>query len=588
MNVLYVYADSLIEWNCSEWRCAIPTRAINQTAAHHADMVYLSDWITGQPDAEKASASADIIVVPRAIYAETPSIIERWKAAGKTIAVDLDDAYEHMPENYIAYDFWKFGKVTTHDGKLLATWPEAPIDQLKWGVKLCHGLITPSKQLCRDWEGFTRVYYVPNYLESTSYPPVPRPPSSRLSIGWGGSISHFQSWTDSGIIPAVERVARMRKVRILIAGSDARVYNALHVEDGKKFHIPSVPFKDWHKSIAQFDIGLAPLCGEYDRRRSWIKPMEYMLMGVPWIGSDNTSYDDLKPYGRVVKNTRQDWEEALLDYIDHPEARLRHVAEAQAYARSQDVLANAEEIIAVYQRIIDDRRHPITVASTAAPADDALHIQNWMEQANSAFGQGQWQAALDALGHALEVNPDNAGVYNGMGACLMQLDKMDEAIACFQRVVILAPQFPDSYNNLGVVYEQLGRMEEAEKAYKQAVALDPEMRKSRRNLAQLYLQMDGRQLEGVDMLRELVLANPSDVDSWFLYGNANEMVGDWIWAAKAYGCVLELQPEHVEVKEALQRIAPYLPPPPPAADSSRIAKTEHAAKLQSLKNLNKK
>ncbi len=33
--VVFCYADSASEWNCSEWRCLAPSNAINWSAEHN-------------------------------------------------------------------------------------------------------------------------------------------------------------------------------------------------------------------------------------------------------------------------------------------------------------------------------------------------------------------------------------------------------------------------------------------------------------------------------------------------------------------------------------------------------------------------
>ena len=49
----------------------------------------------------------------------------------------------------------------------------------------------------------------------------------------------------------------------------------------------------------------------YDERRSWLKAIEYLSAGVPWVASQSRTYNDLGRWGTLVPNTADAWFEAL-------------------------------------------------------------------------------------------------------------------------------------------------------------------------------------------------------------------------------------------------------------------------------------
>lgn len=366
MKVVYVYADTPLEWNCSEWRCAVPARAVNRTTRHSAALLSLKDFALNTPQARAACEPADVIAVQRNLYGPVLSAILHWKARDKVVIADFDDAYDLTPATNPSYPFWFKGTVVQADGAAQTIDP-IPLTQFKWGLRLAHAATVPSKRLADDWQAYTPVHYLPNYIDLEKYQDILPERHDGVWIGWGGSVSHLQSFTGSGILAALKRVCRARpQVKVLIHGSDQRIFDQLPLPPQQKLLHPWVPYAEWPRQLAKFDIGLAPLYGAYDERRSWIKVLEYMVMKIPWIASDGPAYADLRPYGWLVKNTPSAWERVLLDVIDHlDDYRAEAAHEPYLFGISQAVDANVDKIMAVYAAIREQ--------AVNAPAPEAVY-----------------------------------------------------------------------------------------------------------------------------------------------------------------------------------------------------------------------
>lgn len=354
MNITYVYADQPFEWNTSNWRCVMPARAINRTGRHSANLLSLADFERNTPDAQNMCGKSDIIIVERNLRGEILNAILRWKARGKVLIANFDDAYQYIEPSNISYTYWIDGKINYRDQdgvEKTSYLKPTPLTQFKWGLRYCHGITTPSKVLARDWENFSLSYYLPNYFEVSHYLSAGAQPHDGIVIGWGGSMSHFQSFTDSGVLNALKRVCALRpNVKILICG-DKRVFDQIKLPEDQKEFQPFVPYEKWPNAIARYDIGLAPLQGDYDKRRSWIKPMEYMLLKIPWIASDGPAYEDLAAYGKLVRNTPEAWEKAILDMVDNLANYRKAAGEAYQYATSQDITLRVNDMLNIYAEI---------------------------------------------------------------------------------------------------------------------------------------------------------------------------------------------------------------------------------------------
>jgi glycosyltransferase involved in cell wall biosynthesis len=231
-----------------------------------------------------------------------------------------------------------------------------PLDQLKAGIKVANGLTSPSKLILEDWSSYvSRGYFVPNYIEKDRYQAAlkDRKENNRMVIGWGGSFAHVNSFTSSGVLDALRRIVEQNKqVEIWIAG-DPAVYSLIPVSKYRKRFVPWVHPDGWPSVLTQFDIGLIPLAGQYDRRRSWIKSLEYSIMGIPWVGTDFEPNETFSNYGFTVPNRASKWVSALQICIDNYGWAKELAFEAQAMAESFDVYQNVDNLISTYETIIE-------------------------------------------------------------------------------------------------------------------------------------------------------------------------------------------------------------------------------------------
>jgi len=359
MKVLYVYADSPKEWNCSGWNCIQPTDAINRTKKHTANAIHINDFIKNNEDTQKKCTQADIIVIERNFFGDTLTMVQFWKSRNKTVIAIFDDAYDIMHPKNVSYPFWTFGQVTGKNKKgkpTKAIMQPKPIEQFRWGMRMVKGIQVVSVNLAKDWSKYNKTYHVRNYLDIKKYLNVEQlyPHDKEIIIGWCGSLSHRPSFTDSGIVTALENIEKKYKnVKILISG-DKGIYDLLNVEN--KIFQKFVPAEQWTPLLKTLDIGLAPLSGEYDKRRSWIKALEYMAVKVPWIATNYITYDELQDYGTITENGYKNWENAISKVLDNY-PKYKEIANTTAFnfAKAQDIDKNIEKVtLALYRDIIND------------------------------------------------------------------------------------------------------------------------------------------------------------------------------------------------------------------------------------------
>ena len=62
----------------------------------------------------------------------------------------------------------------------------------------------------------------------------------------------------------------------------------------------------------------------------------------------------------------------------------------------------------------------------------------------------------------------------------MELDQLDEAVKCYDKALVINPDFAEAYSNRGRLMVGLKRLDEALASYERAIALNPDSKFSLR------------------------------------------------------------------------------------------------------------
>lgn len=315
---------------------------------------------------------ADIIHIQRVAIDKSVPAIKHWRQQGKAVVIDYDDDYFRINKSNAAFKFWGDGlvDVTMADGaKFQSQMASHPIVQFIEGMKSCTAATMPSELLAKDASRYTSAFFVPNYLEKILYPKQNRKPTdlNNIVIGWGGSLSHIESFEHSGIVPALKSVLSSR-VKLLIVG-DERVpakLKEMGVKGDNIIYRPYVPYDRWYETLLLYDIGVAPLAQEYDMRRSWIKVAEYMSMGIPFVATDTAPYQNPRTrhhcrtglyvdQGETADDANEaGWTSALMSAVNNIK-KVKRIAEEDSVEHYQnfDIDNNIESIVNIYKEIIE-------------------------------------------------------------------------------------------------------------------------------------------------------------------------------------------------------------------------------------------
>ena len=372
MNIVSIGADSWVEFNSDCWQRVIPSRALAR-AGHNVSMPLVDRWFRHDDEIRSELARADIVIVQRVLVEESLDRCRFWKEHKKPIICSFDDHYGLLrPEDgNQASKFWYDGVVDVHHA-MGVSYPKKlaihPMKQVEMAAEHLSGFSMPSRVLADYWKWLLPCYYIPNYIDSPRYlaakqSKVWKGTGDELIIGWGGSLSHLNSFRKSGILDGLSRVFKQRKnVKFMLAG-DKRILPLLKLPKDRVIFQPYVMWSDWPKVVAKMDITVAPLWGEYDWGRSAIKSTESCLMGLPFVATGCPTYQDWIDKGiglyvndgqlEEIEKRAAEWTEKLLDVIDHYTEYRDEMASHIDYAMSWDIDANVEYIEGVYKEVIE-------------------------------------------------------------------------------------------------------------------------------------------------------------------------------------------------------------------------------------------
>jgi tetratricopeptide (TPR) repeat protein len=135
----------------------------------------------------------------------------------------------------------------------------------------------------------------------------------------------------------------------------------------------------------------------------------------------------------------------------------------------------------------------------------------WSNRGNSKVSQNKLEEAIADFNKSIELAPDAADPYLNRGTAFEGQGRWEEAIADYKRVLELNPNDAMAYNNLGNAKAGQGRWEEAIADYQKATELAPNFAFARANYA-LALYQTGQTQEAIRTMRNIIRKYPQFPD----------------------------------------------------------------------------
>ena len=210
------------------------------------------------------------------------------------------------------------------------------------------------------------------------------------------------------------------------------------------------------------------------------------------------------------------------------------------------------------------------------------------KQARRSFRKGQYDESIGLFKEALEINPHEVQLHDGLATAYFLADQYEDAVAHFTRTTELKPtdgkayinlgavynrmeefakaaavlrkglryvrKSSEGYYNLGIAHRKLNQMSMAVNAYKEAVRLNPQFAEAHQNLANVYLDM-GSYKQAIQHYKQALKINPDFVRAQRGLKKGEQAAEEAKKAISPFGRLVdEKSYSHANTKQAMGRV----------------------------------
>ncbi len=170
-------------------------------------------------------------------------------------------------------------------------------------------------------------------------------------------------------------------------------------------------------------------------------------------------------------------------------------------------LREPEDIVLKRRLQIVESRVRTVRPDSVVPAQEALDPTQVLINAERFVSGKEPTRAVNLLRGAIEKTPENARFHFLLGAALVQMNRRNEAIRAYKKVVSLSPDWLDGYIRLGALLESKGRDKDAIALYEKAGQLDLNDIEMKIRIANLHKSRERKELAH-KILVDLLEKNP--------------------------------------------------------------------------------
>jgi len=115
-------------------------------------------------------------------------------------------------------------------------------------------------------------------------------------------------------------------------------------------------------------------------------------------------------------------------------------------------------------------------------------------------------------GHDFTAMQRQARIYRDQGFALQEKGNLEEALAYYQKAIMMDPAYAMVYNDIGIIFEVAGYKDQAKDMYLKAIEVAPDYPNSYSNLAMLYEEFKDYASAIVCWVKRATMGDPND--SW--------------------------------------------------------------------------
>jgi len=184
------------------------------------------------------------------------------------------------------------------------------------------------------------------------------------------------------------------------------------------------------------------------------------------------------------------------------------------------------------------------------------NIQNKIHTLINLYKSKKMLEAKRLNNELLNQYPNIVILYNVMGLILIAENKLNEAIACYEKAIKIDPNFAEIYDNLGTVYKIKESYNKAESYYKQSIKLNNKIAGSHNNLGTLYKLLNKND-EAIECYNKAISINSKFVIAHYNLGIVYKSIGKFDEARKCLNEAINLDNNFFIAHRTLSQITKY-------------------------------
>ena len=242
--------------------------------------------------------------------------------------------------------------------------------------------------------------------------------------------------------------------------------------------------------------------------------------------------------------------EKAREYNDDPSLLLQ-IANCYEMANQKekelDVLKEYNEIVPDNQ----DIKKKIENLKRESNEPDSDEIYN--NECLTLINLNRFDESIECYDKALKINPRNVKAWNNKAFALHNLNRLDEAIECYDEALKIDPNFISALQNKAFALRTLNRLEEAIECDEKTLNINPNDFGVWNNKGFCLHELN-RTDEAIECYDKALKINPNYFEAWANKGFTLEYLGRIDEAVECYNKALEISPNHPDMLNRLSVI----------------------------------
>ena len=237
------------------------------------------------------------------------------------------------------------------------------------------------------------------------------------------------------------------------------------------------------------------------------------------------------PFFKIAVENNSSVEQYWISYVDVL-IKLDRIGEAEDLVKKAKAEGVTDDLIKRLKKLFTINRFSKNIDPPQKTINQLLLLRK----------QGKLMKVVEQANLLLRQYRGSFLLWNILGASHKDLNKLDEAIKAFKKVIELNPLDADGFNNIGTAFQQQGKLEKAIEAFNKATSLNPNHVGAHYNLGNSF-NYQGYRDDAIKSFKKAISINPNHFKAYNNLGNVFKDQNKLDEAIKSYTKALYIKPD---------------------------------------------